>query len=1130
MKFVIEKFLNKHDKGLFLLDSPTGFGKTFAVKKILKEFLSGKKHQHIDKMFFITNLKSNLPYEELLPELSQQEIDQCVRIRAVDEDLIINWSKATNIIPEQVKASKEFKALKSDIEILSDLEREKEELLETGKPIFNKQRGIDGFSKKIATITEPTFREFIKQNFFSGKSVVEKKEFIKENEWISILYPITKMEEKKVVFMTTAKFFSPISVFYRMPFFSYDDKLIDNSVVFIDEFDTTKQTVLNQIIEHCLEINIDIISLFTNIHYVLQNRNFPQRLKQMAKIKEDDNSGGEGDVKYLASEDILEQNKGKFKDIYDKHNFDLLLRSSGFDNKRAFLFDDGNFVTVYNDTSKKHLMVKDDREVNYLKIVAEKYDSQKLSLNNLLGDVQSCIRFFARGLEFLSKNYFYFLNTDNDGKFNYKYSYDEALMTILSAFNLNGENRNYLQNMLTDGRYNIDKNEKLTRKGFRFTEIEDSNYHELQSVAKQFNFETTPENLIALIAMKARLVGISATATVPTIIGNYDLEYLRKVLEDSFSDADADDRKVIENNFMKTQEIYDEHKIKINVSLVDDLGAFSNKDKARELIKKIYKGEIKDKYLARLEVSDEYYFLILIKLTYLYCEVDLKNIKSFIAFLNRHPKPGDKLDLNDLSEMLKDAAVCNGFDEYKYFIAQSENYDEVFDNVYTELALGKKCFVISVYQTIGSGKNIQYPIPDVVKDDVVIVDSERFEKDFDGIYLITPTNLTQQLYIDSENKNADLARYLYQQQSLYLSKKITNGQYRQNIVNGFRKMFFLDRYVPSYNKNSDMNCHTAQLIIQAIGRICRCRNKNKEIHIYADTEVTDRIQNAKPLLGERVFNREFLELLGKEMAFKKIETVQDFSIKNKKASLTIKNNAYLVRSSRTRVNEWIELRDFVLKNPTTNNVPDRYQDLYFRFDSTSNGYSYKPDNRFNIIDLKLDTRNDMIQVSEQDCELPIITSPSMISEFFKEMKYVTKWRWEQNIMTPALYNQVYKAALGEVVGRKILEDYILGNNLEELGDYSLYELFDFKYGDIYFDFKHWKLFQKDPIEAITSIKRKLKKVNGSKCFIINIVRRGNHKPNIFQDETVIQIPYLIDPTTNEICKEMADKILEFIDK
>lgn len=123
MKLAIEKFIENNKNGLFLLDSPTGFGKTFAVKKILKEFLSGKKHQNIDKMFYVTNLKKNLPYDELLETLSDEEKKQCFIARSYDEAVVQNWQNAT-ITSQEVTASSEYKKLKNDMEVLRALEDE----------------------------------------------------------------------------------------------------------------------------------------------------------------------------------------------------------------------------------------------------------------------------------------------------------------------------------------------------------------------------------------------------------------------------------------------------------------------------------------------------------------------------------------------------------------------------------------------------------------------------------------------------------------------------------------------------------------------------------------------------------------------------------------------------------------------------------------------------------------------------------------------------------------------------------------------------------------------------------------------------------------------------------------------
>ena len=55
-------------------------------------------------------------------------------------------------------------------------------------------------------------------------------------------------------------------------------------------------------------------------------------------------------------------------------------------------------------------------------------------------------------------------------------------------------------------------------------------------------------------------------------------------------------------------------------------------------------------------------------------------------------------------------------------------------------------------------------------------------------------------------------------------------------------------------------------------------------------------------------------------------------------------------------------------------------------------------------------------------------------------------------------------------------------------------------------------------------KRKLNKVKGAKCFVINIVKRTDAKPVESVDETIIQIPYLIDGDKGTINYEAIDFI------
>lgn len=48
----IKKFISERDNGLFLLDSPTGFGKTTAVVNLIKQFIYGELNTDKKRIFF----------------------------------------------------------------------------------------------------------------------------------------------------------------------------------------------------------------------------------------------------------------------------------------------------------------------------------------------------------------------------------------------------------------------------------------------------------------------------------------------------------------------------------------------------------------------------------------------------------------------------------------------------------------------------------------------------------------------------------------------------------------------------------------------------------------------------------------------------------------------------------------------------------------------------------------------------------------------------------------------------------------------------------------------------------------------------------------------------------------------
>ena len=228
MKQTLAKFIELEQNGLMLLDSPTGFGKTYNVLQVIKNYLHGDLAQNIDRIFFITNLKTNLPINDLEAILSKDEREKCFVAKAYEESLVSNWSYAQDL-PKAVLDSDEYKKLKNDIEALNELKKDE----------ANKLKAYKALRNKIATNSEPNFRDFLRKIYFVGKSMQEKKAFIKENIWFQLLYPICNIEKYKVIFMTTKRYFAPFNLFYRNSFYIYDDSLLDNSITFIDEFDSS---------------------------------------------------------------------------------------------------------------------------------------------------------------------------------------------------------------------------------------------------------------------------------------------------------------------------------------------------------------------------------------------------------------------------------------------------------------------------------------------------------------------------------------------------------------------------------------------------------------------------------------------------------------------------------------------------------------------------------------------------------------------------------------------------------------------------------------------------------------------------------------------------------------------------
>ena len=143
MKQAIVNFCKSMDTGLFLLDMPTGFGKTYSVLDFMVDNYDAPEFKD-KKIFFVTTLKKNLPDKELREHFAKRgkadDYDKyCLRIEA-NADMVIEKLDElyrARKIPVAITMKQEFKDLHGSVKLLNEYRDKKRELKGTSKDIIN---------------------------------------------------------------------------------------------------------------------------------------------------------------------------------------------------------------------------------------------------------------------------------------------------------------------------------------------------------------------------------------------------------------------------------------------------------------------------------------------------------------------------------------------------------------------------------------------------------------------------------------------------------------------------------------------------------------------------------------------------------------------------------------------------------------------------------------------------------------------------------------------------------------------------------------------------------------------------------------------------------------------------------
>lgn len=1134
MDVLLKKYcLNDNSNGLMLLDMPTGIGKTHNVVQFIKDYLHGNSTR---KVFFVTTLKKNVesPYEKLYKEIEG------------DPDLS---DKLIHLLSNKDYVKKNFKKVESDIRKNKEVGRSEE------------YRNLSSLiqadvSAEVLAKQEREFRQLVSKCLSKKYKTVNGKIYAIKNDnewkWVGELYPVVFSNEKRVFFATMKKLIYQFDTLVDKPTRLYENEIFRDAILFIDEFDATKKDIQDMIVDNGLKQNVDYLDLFHNIKICLDNQStIPSNIFDNVEHKP-------------SHQEAFEKNVRLFKEIDSEHRISLHHKSVGFDEERVVLFSD--FTHNNYTTSDKNVRATLDKKANVVRLSLVGREESDRSLYEALDKVKGAIAYFTRFISILS--YSYYVNRKEKAKHEEQsgeFTLNHAVDTVLDSLHLQGEaysvirsrvissvfkhykKKGFDQNMLCDDISFYDS-------GFSHYDFVDDFSHDNTTVIRKFDFEETPEGIMFDICSHAKVVGISATATYNTVLGNYDIDYLKWKLGDLFYEPDKLDRERLRKTFNDNITGYD--KVEWNVSQTD-----TNSKERPDWSRIFNDSEAADNFAQQLSNVDKkstdkkeeshYNEVRYFKLALAYKQFEENNIQSYLLLLSKavdQGKSDSPLRLEELGKLFEAISKDLGkqYDETIVCLLSSDKFEEKKETLRRELGDGKRRFIISTYSTLGAGQNLQFKIPESRKDEVVAINELRGfcdEMDIDGIFIDKPTMIINRCDGDETNSinRVFQMEYLYEKRAISHETKMLEIKNSYDCIN--RIVFKPQRDNTNFYALKDFKVYATKILVQGMGRKCRTPMRGRTIYILADSEIGDVLDEATLYHEDRMFNPEMIRLArlfnlngGEALNENRILQIAKEDARNSNKKI----HSYLSKCFESVWNEediklWQGMREYALKHPTLSKEEwdkSPYKYHYIHLGKPINQYYFKQTGDFDVVtDISIERIQGACQVSLGDVGLDnYLDSSPELKELFLKKDYAVEFKENDYIMSPPFYQNIYKGALGEEIGKFFFG--LMGIQLEEL-DSKEYEMFDYKIvgKSMYVDFKYWKETSKLIVERYhEKVFEKSQKCPGIGCvLIINVRDTGNNNVNSFNkgDLRILETSLICDGHSNS---DAIKKIKELYDQ
>ncbi len=1134
MKTVLEDYIKTDTKGLMLLDMPTGSGKTHSIIEYIAHHIDTLKASN-RKIIFITTLKKNLPIKDLEKRLAKYSKSHLFESEVLyvqnSADVFVEHFEGCKHSIKEIFPNYDCSSVQSYLKALDDPKLNVVIRGELGKK-----------SGELARL----IRQELTNTFSAVEDRIKAIQQEPKWQWVSKLFPASLTTEYSVLFMSVSRFVYPYHTLVR-PIQPLHELLQDfHTTLFIDEVDASKQYVQNFIIVQSLKYPMEPIPTVRQIASRHRESNYPSNLVPPHTL----------DKQPVAPEEIEQNLKQQSQQLVDDFHLHLSIKSSGDNDQHAFIFYDKSTHHLA-DANKKILTIQPDFNHNNLWIHLNKKDKaqqdKQITLGKLLSQTQRYLNFFSSSLYLLSNNYYY-QRRQTAG-----IGFDDAAATYLDFYHLPDATKKQLLNEISYQRiakdWSFNKNmsprndskdvelldsNRLYEKGFVYHSIQNSESHAAHSKVQSYNFPCTAELLFLNWCRHYMVVGVSATANIPSRLGNYDLYYLKSSLQQEVSaqyfDLSETHRLKLERQFLNSKSGYNkidihthwhglrqelnEHEVKaellklfkVNDNITDSV---ATEDDIEALIHKVQTLHSED--------SASYYLKQYFKIFELWVAYLTQDISAFLLLFSKGYKKERDL-ITEFCQLLVEVylpeqRLVRKVSEEIVTIVGSDSPNKI-EETKSALARGEKRFVLSTYTTLGAGINIQYPIPKHRQNELVQINAFEASDhtDFDALYLDKPTNVLVNTYGKGMLSATDLVRHIYQLEYLKVAG-LTKLDFHNYLQRAF--LSYLGRASGNYiytstkiHQMADYKLHVMQILIQAVGRICRTNMKSPTIHLHLDNALVNvwyEDLRDMPLLPEFKHISQAIEQKRRHSNILNDAIATQDMLKVRDAIYLMLERFTANTATAALIKQWQFIREICLRSPQLEYLDDTpHRFLYTNFEQPRAAYFYTQKSDYREVSILKDRQPGALSVSEQSARLNKLMSHSGLKAYFEKQGYATTLSVSKHWLQPILFNNIYKGALGEVCGAYLWHEYGLPK-LKELPSHQ-YEIFDFMVTpDIFVDFKHWSKNFKDGEHERDRIFKKMDDIGATLLFVINILEDyGSLSYQVINsennDKKIVEIP------------------------